>query len=656
MATEDFADSDQRIRAALLASGALVAPVVVGALDAVRVDAVGFVPAFLATTTSVVEGCGPTLAVSVLLALPELLVQFDRRASVGLQAILALGLAAVLHAGLADDTVLASHPGTLAGLGAFVVVMGTEIAVRQRRAIVDWIVATGAFVAGIAIWAANYEVGVGGYAEAHWALLNVAALGIAFGSGRLLALAAALLPRSRRWSVAGGLIGALAIANATAFVGESREALVHVAADTESGRARIYVNGPIERATTMVEVRANAELHASRPFDVPQRFDLEDWDILFVASEAIRWDDTSLHRPKLKTTPNMVKWRERGAMHFERAYSPSAGTMLSLASWFTMKPPSCAGLDLYKPNWAGVLRKEAQTVAELLSAQGRHTFWIGHNFRDLFDRKVFGLEQGFEHIERTSELNKKVSVYADTRTGDAAVKHIGSLKPDQRFFGFVMFSSPHYSYIKHYDDMPSKSARQRYRQEIRKADEQFGRVMQALQQAGRLDKTIVIVTADHGEEFKDHGQTGHSRAVWEESIRVPLLVWFPGATATRPKQPVMTATLLPRLLGYSGGEARAAVDEITATIWDPLLAATNKAAIAEHIRGQGSQIAFVWKDRKLITDVASNRSYAIDLAKDPREKNKRFELSPEEQKIIDGYFTVREGCENFVDTGKRPPD
>src|SRR5262249_10859476 len=64
-----------------------------------------------------------------------------------------------------------------------------------------------------------------------------------------------------------------------------------------------------------------------------------------------------------------------------------------------------------------------------------------------------------------------------------------------------------------------------YDGEIRYTDQTIGELLDALRSAGLLDRTLIVVTSDHGEEFLEHGNKTHRKALYEESIHVPLIVW-----------------------------------------------------------------------------------------------------------------------------------
>src|SRR5262249_34350660 len=67
-----------------------------------------------------------------------------------------------------------------------------------------------------------------------------------------------------------------------------------------------------------------------------------------------------------------------------------------------------------------------------------------------------------------------------------------------------------------------------YDGEIRYVDEYLGHVIDVVDRLGVLDQTLLVVTSDHGEEFFEHGRKGHRNALYDESIRIPLLMRYPG--------------------------------------------------------------------------------------------------------------------------------
>jgi arylsulfatase A-like enzyme len=93
-----------------------------------------------------------------------------------------------------------------------------------------------------------------------------------------------------------------------------------------------------------------------------------------------------------------------------------------------------------------------------------------------------------------------------------------------------------------------------YDGEIRFTDEHLGVILQELRRSGVLDDTIVVVTADHGEEFFEHGRKGHAHALYDESLLVPLVIRYPRLVAAgqRIERQVRLMDVAPTILDLAG--------------------------------------------------------------------------------------------------------
>lgn len=91
-----------------------------------------------------------------------------------------------------------------------------------------------------------------------------------------------------------------------------------------------------------------------------------------------------------------------------------------------------------------------------------------------------------------------------------------------------------------------------YDEEIAYFDRRFGELLAAVRETGLLDDTILVFTADHGEEFLEHGFAGHCRALFDTVIRTPLIVHIPGAEPRVVTAPVRNLDIVPTLLDYAG--------------------------------------------------------------------------------------------------------
>lgn len=95
---------------------------------------------------------------------------------------------------------------------------------------------------------------------------------------------------------------------------------------------------------------------------------------------------------------------------------------------------------------------------------------------------------------------------------------------------------------------------------LSEADELVGRLMATLRETGELEQTVVVVLSDHGEEFLDHGRLSHGRTLYDEVLRVPLIVRAPGRAAVEVRTPVSLADVAPTLLELCGVAPRHEMD------------------------------------------------------------------------------------------------
>jgi arylsulfatase A-like enzyme len=159
--------------------------------------------------------------------------------------------------------------------------------------------------------------------------------------------------------------------------------------------------------------------------------------------------------------------------------------------------------------------------------------------------------------------------------------------------------------------------------ELWTVDRAVGRVVEALRASGRLNRTILVVTADHGEEFLDHGMMRHGYQVYEETVRVPLVIRPPWplkkpVTVTTPVQHV---DLLPTVLSLGGAPYDAS--QLDGTPINALMPGTPPRQRAfGQTRFRGRDLAYLVRGRhKLIADLKEKRRWLFDLRRDPRERH-----------------------------------
>ena len=263
-----------------------------------------------------------------------------------------------------------------------------------------------------------------------------------------------------------------------------------------------------------------------------------DWrthDILLITVDALRADHVGAYGSPRPTTPEIDKLAAGGTV-FLRAYCPTPHTSYSVASLLTgknMHPLLGQGLGADSDTLAGLTRIYGYRTAAFYPPA---VFFIDEElFASFRDRK---LDFEYARIE-----------FADPGERAGAVKaYLASQPRDQRLFLWVHLFEPHEPYVAHAAHAFGERDIDRYDGEIAFADAGIGRIVQAVR--ARRPETVVLVTADHGEEFGEHRGRYHGTTVYEEQVRVPLIVAGAGVPAgRRVEAPVQTIDILPTVLG-----------------------------------------------------------------------------------------------------------
>lgn len=282
-------------------------------------------------------------------------------------------------------------------------------------------------------------------------------------------------------------------------------------------------------------------------------------NLVLIVVDTLRADHVGGYGYPRPTTPNLDRLAAEGTV-FENAFAQSSWTAPSIASLFTSLYPSSHGVT----NFLAKLPSGIPTLAEVLQRQGFRTSAISANFVHVSPAKGFG--RGFDSFEALSrpvrpgeaeDLFGQVAVDADAVT-ERAIAAAGSAS-GKRIFLYAHFMDPHSNYdppepflrrFEHpYDGSLTGSTEDLkramrseielaeadlrrlvdlYDAEIAFADAEIGRLLDDLRRRGLYDESVIAVLADHGEEFEDHGGLFHGSTLYEELVRVPLIVRLPG--------------------------------------------------------------------------------------------------------------------------------
>lgn len=254
-------------------------------------------------------------------------------------------------------------------------------------------------------------------------------------------------------------------------------------------------------------------------------------NILIVSFDALRADALGVYGNERPLTPNIDRWAEDGLV-LENFYVAAQATPTSFASAFTGRYPFRV--------FRGWKLGDQPRLAEILQSAGYRTFGIFNNVQ-LVEERFF--DKGFERYEILNDPE-------DTKVLERADEALGEVSGEP-FFGWVHFISPHAPYVARdfashlyssdykgpflTDSGPRPEAenlrdqarvRELYDGEVLLADRLFAAVLDLLEKHDVSDRTLVILTADHGEYFGEHGRFRHE-TVHEKVIHVPFLMRMP---------------------------------------------------------------------------------------------------------------------------------
>jgi len=337
-------------------------------------------------------------------------------------------------------------------------------------------------------------------------------------------------------------------------------------------------------------------------------------NVVLLVLDTLRADHLSIHGAADGATPTLDTLGREG-VRFEAAWSASSWTLPGVASIMTGHLPSVHGAGAERLS----LDRRIPTLAQILRSHGYRT---GGFVAGPWCKGEFGFDAGFDlyddELEPTTGkivlarvvnrgarflagrqlllgaagragLHYKRRAEAVNREVFAWLDRLGS----RPFFLFINYFDPHSPYDpppgyrpstrgqvdgnvdwwKHrhaageitLTDEDRRHLLALYAGEIRYLDREVGRLIGKLRELGVLDDTIVVVTSDHGEAFLEHGQLTHGETLYQEEVRVPLIVRFPRAVPTdlAVRTPVQSFDLFPTVLALLGIPAPSGIHAVS---------------------------------------------------------------------------------------------
>ena len=282
-------------------------------------------------------------------------------------------------------------------------------------------------------------------------------------------------------------------------------------------------------------------LETRLPRREPERglLQVPDANVVLVTVDALRPDHLGsygYHRP---TSPNIDALASR-SLRFQWAYCQTPLTCYSVPSLHTGD---------YLKSTLPLLSRPPPTLATVLRARGYHSAAF-YNASIFFcnDRRATGYGErrfGFDHAETqllpAPQLTDRALAYLKAHRRRAG---------KQKLFLWVDFFDVHEPYLRHPEFAYGDRDVDRYDAEISHVDREVGRLMASLSLL--RGPTIFVLTADHGEEFREHGGSYHGSSLYEEQIRVPLIIGAPGLSPGVIRSPAQLVDVAPTVLSLLG--------------------------------------------------------------------------------------------------------
>lgn len=395
-------------------------------------------------------------------------------------------------------------------------------------------------------------------------------------------------------------------------------------------------------------------------------------NVIFILVDTLRADHLGTYGYSRPTSPNLDAFA-RETLKFDDARSQASCTFPSANSILTSRWPVAF---LGQPNQALGIPEGIPSLAEILHTQGFRTVAVSasavvRNTPSRFNPTA-GYGRGFDVFQEDCVWKSAACV---NRQAEPFLK-----RGEQPLFLYLHYIDPHGPYQpprtwrhKFAKGRPDKRwvrigdpnpignwiykghenpgftpadlqyLKNLYDDEIAFFDQNFADLLESLRSSGLLDESIVVFASDHGEEFLEHGHIKHCRTVFDNSIRVPMLLRIPGVDARTVSLPVQNLDLVPTILDYLGiGTGGYTLEGRSLR---PVLEEDHDS------RGAPRELQYALQGTfrsasdgryKLIQDLAAGTAALYDLEADPGEKS---DVLRRERRA---YFRLRDSLAGWI--------
>lgn len=354
-------------------------------------------------------------------------------------------------------------------------------------------------------------------------------------------------------------------------------------------------------------------------------------NVIFITVDCLRADHLGVYGYTRPISPNIDFFASKAAV-FNNAYSLGTNTGHTLSG-------------IARSNYGtGIFNEDILTLAEILSLQGYITTastalptnkWLG---KDRWKSYKSVMLKGLQNT-----LNNGNEYWDSAKLTDKTIEYLETTK-EQPFYLWVHYDDLHAKeerYIRYGEQDYGSSSMDIYDSNIAYTDKHLGRLLDYLKSSGLSEESIIIISADHGEEFGEHGQYFHGGRPCRIQTHVPLILWYPGISHQETNTAVSSIDISPTFLKtiglstpkeYRGIDLREIADGTT----------TRNKIIVETPRNIPESRSFAWAlvegYWRFIYDVKGNTFELYNTQIDPNEYNNVIDEYPEQAEKMTAMF------------------
>lgn len=399
-----------------------------------------------------------------------------------------------------------------------------------------------------------------------------------------------------------------------------------------------------------------------------------DFNVILIVIDTVRADHLPFYGYKLNTAPNLSIFSTEGIL-FKHFYSNTPSTKPSISSLFTSAYPSqhkCIQNE-------DILNSKLITIAEILKKNNYYSVGVSDNY--LISDK-FNFNQGF-NIWKNINRNERSEFDGANRVNKIIFEEIEKIEK-KPFFLYLHYLDPHEPYrvplpfYKHFNtnyigkvtgdlhlgyseksgDHPSLNYFKTNSSELEQlklfydnciyyCDNQIGILFDKLKEKNIYDNSIIVISADHGEMFLEHGYFEHSNGLYSELINVPLIIRIPGLNNIILDEYIQTIDIFPTILDILN------IKKDSTFMGDSIFKIVNKQnrpILSEHLRLNfiNPQISLILNNFKIIENLQEqnvidkkNKYELFDIISDNFEINNIFYKTSNTDKLLKQFYLFR---------------